>query len=186
MDLSQKSKDLNRSDSQTLSVNLTGLNLNSIIGESMNDSHSLGSLQRKERENMKIKVSQSEYTDSLWRIENTIRESAEAFNVTDEEAISEQVTKAVKEYEENHEVKGGTHQDCIKGEARVHLKEILLPALTVMKQFTKEQGLVGKGNCNIDCGLNWKILKDETTTETTTEPVEITEPVETEESEKTK
>ena len=184
MDLSHKTNNLNRSDSQTLSVNLTGLNLNPIIGESMNDSHSLGSLQRKESENMKIKVSQSEYTDSLWRIENTIRESAEAFNITDEEVISEQVAKALKEYEDSHEVKGGTHQDCIKGEARVHLREILLPAVKVMRQFTKEQGLVGKGNCNIDCGLNWKILKDETTTETSDD--ENTEPVEIEESEKTK
>ena len=172
MDLSQKSKDLNRTKRQGISVNLSGSNLNQIAGELTNSLRFVSSPLRKERELMKTKVSQKEYNDSIWRIENTIRESAEAFGITNEEAITEQVTKAVKEYEDTHEVKGGTHQDCVKGIARVHLKEILLPALRTYNAFTVEDGLVGKGNCELDTvNLNYKKIT-ETTDETSDDDTE--------------
>jgi len=187
MDLSRKSKDLNRTKSQRISVNLSGSSHHSIIGEFTNSPKFVDSPLSKERKQMKIKVSQSEYTDSLWRIENTIRETCANFNITDKPAIDEQVAIAVKEYEENHEVKGGTHQDCVKGEARVHLKEVLLPALKIYNEFTIEQGLHGKGNCELETvNLNYKALKSETTDETSDDDNEKTEPVETEENEKTK
>jgi len=185
MDLSRKSKDLNRTKSQRISVNLSGSSHHSIIGEFTNSPKFVDSPLSKERKQMKIKVSQSEYTDSLWRIENTIRETCANFNITDKPAIDEQVAIAVKEYEENHEVKGGTHQDCVKGKARTILQDRLLPALKEYNECTKSDGLHGKGNCELETvTLNYKAVKSETTAETS--DAENAEPVETEENEKTK
>ena len=199
-----KKDNLNRSDSQTLYVNLSDLNLNSIIGESMNDSHSLGSLQSKEREQMDnavkeivagvgivtkpvnvIKCSQADFETGRESVIQTVKDNAEAFGITDEKAISEQITIKCEQYDREHEVKGGTHQDCVKGKARTILQDRLLPALKEYNDCTKSDGLHGKGNCELETvNLNYKAVKSETTDETSDD--ENAEPVETEENEKTK
>ena len=179
MRFTPKMDNLNRSDSQTLSVNLTGLNPNSIIGESMNDSHSLGSLQSKEREQM-IKLSAEAYNQALLDIAINCRKNAEAFGCTDEEVIQAQIKEQQDEFKSNHEVKGGKHQDFIHGQAREILDRMELDRV-LLNKCTKSDGLVGKNDAIISCGL---IFKLDSSTETTDET--DTEPVETEENEKTK
>jgi len=170
----------------------------------MNDSHSLGSLQSKEREQMKntvkeivagvgivtksanvIKCSQADFETGRESVIQTVKDNAEAFGITDEKAILEQITIKCEQYDREHEVKGGTHQDCVKGKARTILQDRLLPALKEYNECTKSDGLHGKGNCELETvTLNYKAVKSETTAETS--DAENAEPVETEENEKTK
>ena len=204
MELSPKSTDLNRSNSQTFSANLTSSICKLKTRESVVDSLLMDSLQSKERIQMKntvkeivsgvgivtkpvnvIKCSQADFETGRDSVIQTVKDNAEAFGITDEKVISEQITIKCEQYDKEHEVKGGTHQDCVKGKARTILQDRLLPALKEYNDCTKSDGLHGKGNCELETvTLNYKAVKLETTTETSDEDSENTE-IETEESAET-
>jgi hypothetical protein len=134
-----------------------------------------------------IKCSQADFETGRETVIQTVKDNAEAFGITDEKAILEQITIKCEQYDREHEVKGGTHQDCVKGKARTILQDRLLPALKEYNACTKSDGLHGKGNCELETvTLNYKAVKTETTDETTNDENENAEPVVTEENEKTK
>ena len=119
MDLSRKTEYLNRSDSQTLSVNLTGLNLNSINREFGN---SLLPNSHKESENkMPLSVKASEYQtvldNYLQSAETTLRNAG----IKEKSVIENGIKEAEKQFRLDYTATGGKHEDFFDSKCTAQL-----------------------------------------------------------------
>ena len=119
---------------------------------------------------MKTKVKASEWADTLSVfVENAIESGMVALELSGviESMDKKQITvikdnlknQATDKFLETHEVKGGTHADCLTSEASsVYHKEII-PAIRKFNNLSIDEGKTGKGGCELDLRPNFKVIK---------------------------
>ena len=121
MDLSQKSKDLNRSERQTLSVNLTGSINNQKTREST-DSLLVDSLQRKERIQMAINVKASEYQKVLNNHLKAVESGLKSAGITDKKVVGKALNNAEGQFRNDFNATGGKHEDFFDSNCTAQLR----------------------------------------------------------------
>ena len=120
MDLSQKTVVLNRSESQTLSVNLTGSN-----NQENNET---------EKITMAINVKASEYQKVLNNHLNSVSSALAIAGITDNKIVDKAVKQAESQFRTDYKATGGKHEDffdskCTTQLAKVNLEIAKLNAL---------------------------------------------------------
>jgi len=119
---------------------------------------------------MKTKVKASEWNNTLnVFVENAIESGMVALELsgvleskTDKQiAVIEDNLKsqATDKFLDTHEVKGGTHADCLTSEASAVYHKEIIPAITKFNDLSIEQGKTGKGGCELDLRPNFKVIK---------------------------
>ena len=122
MDLSQKSKDLNRSEWQSINVNLSGLNLNLKPREFTN---SLLVNSHKESENkMPLSVKASEYQKVLDNHLNAVESGLKIAGIKDNTVIDGALKQAETQFRLDYNATGGKHEDFFSTSAMNQLKKV--------------------------------------------------------------
>ena len=122
MDLSQKSKDLNRSEWQSINVNLTCLNLNLkprvFTNSLLVNSH-------KESENkMPLSVKASEYQKVLDNHLNAVESGLKIAGIKDNTVIDGALKQAETQFRLDYNATGGKHEDFFSTSAMNQLKKV--------------------------------------------------------------
>ena len=120
MDLSRKTVVLNRTESQTLSVNLSGSN---------NQENN-----QMERITMAISIKASEYQKVLKKTINTVSTALRNAGITDKKIVDKAVKQAESQFRADYKATGGKHEDffdskCTTQLAKVNLEIAKLNAL---------------------------------------------------------
>ena len=123
MDLSQKSKDLNRSEWQSINVNLSGLNSNLKTREFTN-SLLVNSLLKKERVIMSISVKASEYQKVLDNHLNAVETTLRGAGIKDKAVIDNGRKEAEAQFRLDYNATGGKHEDFFSTSAMNQLKKV--------------------------------------------------------------
>ena len=123
MDLSQKSKDLNRTERQSINVNLSGLNSN-LKPREFTNSLSVNSLLKKERVIMSISVKASEYQKVLDNHLNAVETTLRGAGIKDKAVIDNGRKEAEVQFRLDYNATGGKHEDFFSPSAMNQLNKI--------------------------------------------------------------
>jgi hypothetical protein len=123
MDLSQKSKDLNRSEWQSINVNLSGLNSN-LKPREFTNSLLVNSLLKKERVIMSISVKASEYQKVLDNHLNAVETTLRGAGIKDKAVIDNGRKEAEAQFRLDYNATGGKHEDFFSPSAMNQLKKV--------------------------------------------------------------
>ena len=107
MDLSHKSNDLNRTESQTLSVNLSGSN--NLENNQM------------ERNTMSLSIKASEYQKVLNNHINSVSTALQSAGITDNKIVDNAIKQAESQFRLDYNATGGKHEDFFDGKCRSQL-----------------------------------------------------------------
>ena len=110
MDLSRKTVVLNRTESQTLSVNLSGSN-----NQENNET---------EKITMAINVKASEYSKVLNNHLNSVSSALAIAGIDDEKIIDKAVKQAESQFRTDYKATGGKHEDFFSSECRLQLDKV--------------------------------------------------------------
>ena len=145
MDLSRKSKDLNRSEWQSINVNLTGLNLNLKPREFTN---SLLVNSHKESENkMPLSVKASEYQKVLDNHLNAVESGLKIAGIKDNTVIDGALKQAETQFRLDYNATGGKHEDFLKSAERKQL-DVVNTELDKLNAMNP----TGKGGVDVNYG----------------------------------
>ena len=114
---------LNRSDSQTLSVNLTGLNLN-LKPREFTNSLLVDSLLKKERITMPLSVKASEYQKVLDNHLSAVESGLRIAGIKDNTVIDGALKQAETQFRLDYNATGGKHEDFFSTSAMNQLKKV--------------------------------------------------------------
>ena len=123
MDLSQKSKDLNRSEWQSISANLTGLNLN-LKPREFTNSLLVNSLLKKREIKMPLSVKASEYQKVLDNHLNAVETTLRGAGIKDKAVIDNGRKEAEMQFRLDYNATGGKHEDFFSTSAMNQLKKV--------------------------------------------------------------
>ena len=123
MDLSQKSKDLNRSKGQSINANLTGLNSN-LKPREFTNSLLVNSLLKKERNTMPLSVKASEYQNVLDNYLKSAETTLKNAGIKDKAIIDNGLKEAEKQFRLDYNATGGKHEDFFSTSALHQLKKV--------------------------------------------------------------
>ena len=123
MDLSQKSKDLNRTERQSINANLSGLNLN-LKPREFTNSLLVNSLLKKERNTMSLSVKASEYQKVLDNHLNAVESGLKTAGIKDNTVIDGALKQAETQFRLEYNATGGKHEDFFSTGAMNQLKKV--------------------------------------------------------------
>ena len=123
MRFTPKMDNLNRSDSQTLSVNLTGLNLN-LKPREFTNSLLVDSLLKKERITMPLSVKASEYQKVLDNHLSAVESGLRIAGIKDNTVIDGALKQAETQFRLDYNATGGKHEDFFSTSAMNQLKKV--------------------------------------------------------------
>ena len=120
MRFTPKMNNLNRSDSQTLSVNLTGLNLN-LKPREFTNSLLVNSLLKKERNTMPLSIKASEYQATLDNYLQSAETTLKNAGIKDKSIIDNGIKEAEKQFRADYTATGGKHEDFFDSKCTAQL-----------------------------------------------------------------
>ena len=133
MDLSQKSKDLNRTKCQGISVNLSGSN---------NQENN-----QKEKITMAINVKASDYQKVLNNHINSVSSALAIAGITDNKIVENAIKQAESQFRTDYKATGGKHEDFFDSKCTAQLG-------IVNKEIRKlnQMNPTGKAGVNVEVG----------------------------------
>jgi len=123
MDLSQKTVVLNRTESQSINVNLSGLNSN-LKPREFTNSLLVNSLLKKERITMPLSVKASEYQKVLDNHLNAVETTLRGAGIKDKAVIDNGRKEAEVQFRLDYNATGGKHEDFFSNSAMHQLKKV--------------------------------------------------------------
>ena len=140
MDLSQKSKDLNRSKCQTLSDKVTGS-----INQENNEMES---------KPMAINVKASDYQRVLTNHLNSVSTALTGAGVKDESILDSAMKQAESQFRSDYNATGGKHEDFFDYECEMQL-QVINDAIDVLNEMKP----LGKCGVRVEVGTICKKVK---------------------------
>ena len=123
MRFTPKMDNLNRSKSQTLYVNMSGVNPN-INPREFTNSLLVDSLLTKRENKMSLSIKASEYSKVLNNHLNSVSSALTGAGITDKKIVGNAMKQAESQFRTDYKATGGKHEDFFSIECRLQLDKV--------------------------------------------------------------